>query len=182
MCNAWRYSARRLGFGFMLALLVAAGAMAQDVKYNYMPGTDFTKYKTYKWVSIEGASHPNQIIDAEIKQSVDSQLASKGFTKTDGDKADLYVGYQTAVDQQKQWNAYGMGGGIRFGGGMATAQSSTINVGTLVVDVYDPATKQLVWTGSATKTLDPSSNQEKNQKNLNKAMQKLMKNFPPPQK
>lgn len=182
MCNALRYSAGRLGFGFMLALLVAAGAMAQDVKYNYMPGTDFTKYKTYKWVSIEGASHPNQIVDAEIKQSIDSQLASKGFTKTDGDKADLYVGYQTAVDQQKQWNAYGMGGGIRFGGGMATAQSSTINVGTLVVDVYDPATKQLVWTGSATKTLDPSGNQEKNQKNLNKAMQKLLKNFPPPQK
>ena len=36
-----------------------------------------------------------------------------------------------------------------------------------------PATKQLVWTGNATNTIDPSSNQEKNQKNLNKAVQKL---------
>ena len=47
--------------------------------------------------------------------------------------------------------------------------------------MYDPTTKQLVWTGQATKTVDPSSNQEKNQKNLNKAMQKLLKDYPPKQ-
>ena len=162
-------------------LLLTTTVTAQDVKYNFMPGTDFSKYHTYKWVSIEGGRHPNQIVDAQIKQSVDSQLASKGLTKTDSDKADLYVGYQIAVDKEKQWNGYGMGGGIRWGG-MATASSSTINVGTLVLDLYDPATKQLVWTGNATKTIDPSSNQEKNQKNLDKAMQKLLKSYPPKQK
>jgi hypothetical protein len=62
---------------------------------------------------------------------------------------------------------------------MASATQSTINTGTLVLDFYDPATKTLVWTGSATKTLNPSSNQEKNQKNLNNAMAKLWKNYPP---
>jgi len=164
-----------------LLLLAAAQLAAQDVKSNSMPGIDFSKYHTYKWVNIEGASHPNQIVDAEIKQAVDAQLTTKGLTKTDGDKADLYVGYQTAVDQQKQWNGYGMGGGVRWGG-MATATSSTIDVGTLVLDMYDPATKQLVWTGSATKTMDPSSNQGKNQKNLDKAMAKLLKNYPPKSK
>jgi hypothetical protein len=45
--------------------------------------------------------------------------------------------------------------------------------------MYDPATKQLVWSGTATKTIDPSSNQQKNEKNLNKAMAKLLKNYPP---
>jgi uncharacterized protein DUF4136 len=162
-----------------LALLAGSALSAQDVKYNFMPGTDFSKYHTYKWVVIEGGSHPNQIVDQEIKQAVDSQLALKGLTKTDSDKADLYIGYQIAVDQEKQWNAYGMGG-PRWGG-MGTATSSTISNGTLVVDMYDPSTKQLVWTGNATKTLDPSSNQEKNEKNLNKAMQKLLKNYPPKQ-
>jgi hypothetical protein len=149
-----------LAFVTALLLLIATTLTAQDVKYSFMPGTDFSKYHTYKWVSIEGAGHPNQIVDAQIKQSVDSQLASKGLTKTDSDKADLYVGYQIAVDKEKQWNGYGMGGGIRWGG-MATATSSTISVGTLVLDLYDPATKQLVWTGNATKTIDPGSNQEK---------------------
>ena len=95
--------------------------------------------------------------------------------------ADLDVCYQVAVSQQRQWNAYGMGGGWRFGG-MASATSSTIDNGTLVVDLYDVAQKQLVWTGSAAKTLNPSSNQEKNLQNLQKAMAKLMKNYPPPVK
>lgn len=162
-------------------LLSVASLVAQDVKTNSMPGTDFSKYHTYKWVAVQGGSHPNQIIDAEIKQSVDSQLSTKGLTKTDSDKADLYVAYQTAVDQEKQWNGYGMGGGVRWGG-TATATSSTISVGALVIDMYDPATKQLVWQGTATKTLDPSSNQQKNQKNLDKAMAKLLKNYPPTQK
>ena len=161
-----------------LCCLITAAAQAQDVTYNFMPGTDFSKYHTYKWVNIEGGAHPNQIVDAEIKQSVDSQLATKGMTKTDSDKADVYVGYQIAVDKEKQWNGYGMGGGLRWGG-MASASSSTINIGTLVLDLYDPAVKQLVWTGRATKAIEPSKNQEKNQKNLDKAMAKLLKNYPP---
>ena len=170
----------RLLFLVGFALLAGTALSAQDVRYNFMPGTDFAKYHTYKWVPIEGGSHPNQIVDAQIKSSVDSQLAAKGLTKTDGDKADLLIGYQVAVDKEKQWNAYSMGG-PRFGG-MGSATSSTISNGTLVLDMYDPTSKQLVWTGSATKTLDPSSNQEKNQKNLDKAMAKLLKNYPPPPK
>jgi hypothetical protein len=166
---------------FLTCLLLLSPVAAQDTKYNFMPGTDFAKFHTYKWVNIESGAHPDQIVDAEIKQSVDQQLATKGLTKTDDDKADLYVGYQIAVDKEKQWNGYGMGGGVRWGG-MGTATSSTISVGTLVLDLYDPTKKQLVWTGTATKTLDPSSKQEKNQKNLDKAMEKLLKNYPPKQK
>jgi hypothetical protein len=45
--------------------------------------------------------------------------------------------------------------------------------------MYDPATKQLVWKGTASKQINPSDSQEKNQKNLNKGMAKLLKNFPP---
>jgi hypothetical protein len=165
------------GFGMVLAmaLMTSFVTLAQDVRTDYMPGTDFSKYHTYKWVAIKGGAHPNQIVDAQIKQAVDSQLSAKGLTKTDSDNADLLVGYQTAVDQEKQWNSFG---GVGWGG-MATATSSTINVGTLVLDMYDPAPKQLVWTGKATKTIDPSKSQEKNQKNLDKAMEKLLKDFPP---
>jgi hypothetical protein len=64
------------------------------------------------------------------------------LTKTDGDNADLDVGYQAALDKETQWNAYGTGG-VRWGGGMGTATSSTIVIGTLVLDMYDPATKTL---------------------------------------
>jgi hypothetical protein len=75
---------------------------AQDVRHNFMSVADFSKYRTYKWVNMGGA-HPDKIMDVQIKQAVDSQLASKGMTKTDSDKADLYIGYQTAVDKLNQY-------------------------------------------------------------------------------
>jgi Domain of unknown function (DUF4136) len=178
MLQAIRNVTIKVVFGIALAILPGTISPAQDVTSNSMPGVDFTKYHTYKWVPIQGAVQPNQIVDAQIKESIDSQLATKGLTKTDGEKADILVGYQISVDQEKQWNAYGTGG-MRWGGGMATAQQSTISTGTLVLDMYDPATKQLVWTGRVSKTLDPGANQGKKQKNLDKAVQKLMKNFPP---
>ena len=170
-----------VGLGLALALSVCSAARAQDVRSNSMPGIDFAKYRTYKYVPIEGATQPNQIVDAQIKMSVDAQLKAKGLTRTDADTADLYIGYQVSINQQTQWNAYGSGG-VRWGGGMATATSTTISIGTLALDMYDPATKQLVWTGSATKTLDPGNNQQQQQKNLDKAMEKLLKPFPPKQK
>jgi hypothetical protein len=173
-----RDTVTKLGMALILLLAASGLTPAQEVSTNAMPGVDFSKYHTYKWVTIEGATYPNQIVDTQIKQAVDSQLAAKGLTKTDGEKADLLIGYQASVSTEKQWNAYGTGG-FRWGGGMASAQQSTIATGTLVLDMYDPATKQLVWTGRASKTLDSSANQDKKQKNLDNAMKKLLKNFPP---
>jgi hypothetical protein len=168
-----------IALGMGLVLLTCGLMAAQDVRTNYMPGTDFSKYKTYKWVNIQGAEQPDQILDQQIKQAVDAQLASKEMTKTDDEKADMYIAYQVSITQQKEWNAYGMGGGWRMGGGMATATSSTIQIGTLGLDFYDPAPKQLIWRGQATKTLNPSKDPQKNQDRLNKAVAKLLKDYPP---
>jgi hypothetical protein len=101
------------------------------------------------------------------------------MTKTDSDTADLYIGYRSAIDEERRWDAWGT---RAFGSGEASWTSSTIAVGTLFLDMYDPGTKELVWTGRATKTIDPSSNHEKNIKNLDKAIAKLLKNYPPKQK
>jgi Domain of unknown function (DUF4136) len=159
------------------ALLACAALSAQDVKYNFMPGTDFSKYHTYKWVDLPENVHPNQIVSQEIKEAVNNTLASKGLTPATGDTADVYVGYQCSIDQERQLNAWGMRG---IGGGMGGATTSTISNGTLAVDFYDPTSKDLIWRGTATKTLNPSGNQQKDMEKLNKSVAKLLKNFPPP--
>jgi hypothetical protein len=166
--------------GLLLVLFCSALALAQDVRYNYLPGTDFSKYKTYKWVEIPGGSQADQIVSAQITQAIDSQLAAKGLTKTDNDNADLYVAYQLAVNQEKQWDAMGYGG-YRYNR-MGTMTSSTINIGTLVVDMYESAAKKQVWHGDATKTLNPSKDPQKTQEKIQKAVAKLLKNYPPPVK
>ena len=88
----------------------AGAAFAQDVNVNYVPGKDFSGYKTYKWVEIQGAEKPDAIVDTQIKQAIDKALAGKGLTKATGDTADLFIGYQVAVNQERQWNTYNTGG------------------------------------------------------------------------
>jgi len=65
---------------------------------------------------------------------------------------------------------------------MSTGQTSTIYVGKLVLDMYDSANHDLVWRGLGTKTIDPKAKPEKQQKNLNKTVTKMLKNYPPVKK
>jgi hypothetical protein len=174
---------RRTGLGAAVlgVLMVAASAAyAQKVAVNYLPGTDFSKYTTYRWVAIEGAQKPDQIIDSQIRQAVENVLASKGLKKVEGDEATLFVAYQLAIGQEQQWNSYSTGGyGWRYGGGTTTTTATTINVGSIALDMYDPSKKELVWKGQASKTVDEKAKPDKRQKNLDKAMGKLLKDFPP---
>ena len=47
---------KRLFLLSVVTLLLAAGSsLAQDVRYNFDKSTDFSKFKTYKWVEAKGA-------------------------------------------------------------------------------------------------------------------------------
>ena len=183
----------RLGIASVLVLVACALTNAQDVRTNYMPGTDWSKYRTYAWVDeVQGVpgvgGHPDQILDTQVKQAIDSQMTAKGLTKlTDGGKPDLLIGYQLMIDREKQingfgdsWGGWGGGWGLWAGGfGTFSADTSTNYVGTFVVGMYDPAAKKLVWIGGAQHAIEPSKKPEKNQERLNKGAQKLLKDFPP---
>jgi hypothetical protein len=169
------------------ALTIGANyAAAQKVAVNYDTKVDFSQYKTYKWVDITGATYPNQLTDLMIRSAIDSSLKMKGMVRQDSGSVSLYVGYQLTTQQQTQLNTFGTGGGAwGYGGGwggmggMSTTTTSTLTDGTLAVDLYDPNLKQLVWQGTATKTLNPSSNAAKNQANMQKATNKIFQNYPP---
>ena len=156
-------------------LCLAALATAQEVRFDYDRSTNFSNYKTYQWVDSATGSAPNQLMDQHIRQAIDTQLVSKGLRRVESG-GDLQIAYQAAIDQEKQFDAFGTGPRW-FGNGRVT--SSTIEVGKLVVDLIDPARNQLVWRGFAEKTLDIKKDPDKNYKNLEKAMAKLFKNYPP---
>jgi hypothetical protein len=173
-----------------LALLAVGAAVAQDIRYNFDKQADFSKFKTYKWVDIKDSTKLNSMVDQQIKRSVDVQLAAKGLTKTESENADLLIGYQGAIGQEKEFRSYnsswgygpGWYGGGWYGGpssSWTTGQTSTIYIGQIAVDMYDSANKNLVWRGLVSKTIDPKATPEKQDKNLNKAMAKLFKKYPP---
>src|SRR5713226_7512450 len=162
--------------------LVALGtALAQQVKTDFDHQANFSRYKTYSWQEIKPA---NSLWDARIKNAVDAQLASKGWTQVDNGGDVAIVAIKTTQTQRTLQTFYdGMGGGWgwrRFGGGgfgEATTTEQDYKDGTLVVDLFDAKTKQLIWRGSTEDML--SNKAEKNEKNLDKGVAKMFKKFPP---
>ena len=179
---------------FVMIVLAATIASSQDTRYNFDRNADFSKFKTYKWVTLKNAAQLDNLLDQQIKDAVDAELAKKGLTKVEDDSANLFIGYQAAVGQEKQFTSYGTdwgygGGWYRGGwygpsGGMSTTtgQTSTIYVGQLALDMYDSANHSLIWRGLGSKTIDPKAKPDKQQKNLQKAVAKILKNYPPGKK
>jgi hypothetical protein len=164
-------------------------AFAQEVQFDYDRSASFSAYKTYQWVDYKPVAVGDQLLDQDIKRAVDEQLARKGLRRVETD-ADLLVGYEAGISEEKQFDAFasGLGGGPWGWGGPGWGNwgnvdihgaTSTVEVGKLVVGLFDPAAKHLVWRGSASKTLDLKTDPDKNYRTLEKAMTKLFKNYPP---
>jgi hypothetical protein len=156
-------------------MCLAMTAFAQDVQFDYDRSTNFNAYKTYQWVDTNPIQVGDQLLDKNIKRAVDAQLAGKGLRRVESG-GDLLIGYQTAISKEKQFA--GLPSGPPWWGNTRVT-SSTIEIGKLVIVLFDPASKQLVWRGSASKTLDINEDPDKNYRNLEKAMAKLFKNYPP---
>ena len=175
----------------LVLLLVGAGtAAAQDVRYNFDKQANFASFRTYKWVVIKGATQLSDLPDRQVKASVDAELSKKGLTQSATDTADLYIGYQAAVGTEKEYTSFDSGWGYGpgwygggwygGGGGITTGQTTTIYIGQLALDMYASSPKTLVWRGVASKTLDPKAKPDKQQKNLDKAVAKVLKELSAP--
>ena len=164
-----------------MALLFAGALSAQQVKTDYDRSANFGQYKTYSWEQVK----TKDALDVDrIKNAVNVSLMAKGWTRVESGGDVSIVAMEITHNQQTLNTFYdGFGGGWgwrRFGGGgfgQATTTTETYKVGTVVVDLFDTKSKQLIWRGATSDTL--SNNSDKNIKNLDKGVEKMFKNFPP---
>ena len=162
-------------------ILLSGTASAQQVKTDYDRTANFAQYKTYSWEQVK----TKDPLDVDrIESAVNAALAAKGWTQVNSGGDVSIVAMEITRSQQTLNTFYdGFGGGWgwrRFGGGgfgEATTTTETYKVGTVVVDLFDTKTKQLIWRGSESDTL--SNNSDKNIKNLDKGVEKMFKKFPP---
>lgn len=162
----------------LAVVFFSIAALAQKVVTDYDHSANFSQYHTYSWGHVHSS---DPLYEQRIRDAVDHDLQAKGWQPAPAG-GDVTL---TAVLIKRNQNEYstfytGLGGGWRWrgwGGGMTTTTVDRIPVGTLIVDIYDTNSKQLVWRGEAHDQL--SNKPEKDTKKLEKAVDKMFEKFPP---
>lgn len=180
-------TARRLAAA---ALLVPAlGACGAGITYNhdYDQRVDFTRLRTYLWATPPEGPEPrgvNSMMEQRFIAAIDQQLAAKGYQRATTGEADFAVNFQLTTSEQVDYNTYYSGMGYRGGwyGGMGmgtshTSASVTTN-GTLIVDIFDVRTRELIWRGTAKGTVEPNASPEQRQMRIQEAATGILQQFP----
>ena len=172
-------------FIILIMLFGAFSVSAQKVSVGADPAVDLTKYKTYAWSKEVVSTNP--IVNQMVVSAVDAQLTAKGLQKVPTDpELTVVVFGSTESDihvSNPSWSPSlnSIATGVAVG-----SQSWLVTKGTLVVDISDTKTKNNVWRGTATQTLDhgPTGDRAKDAKNVEKpirnAVKKMFKQFPHP--
>ncbi|MFY0582221.1 DUF4136 domain-containing protein [Cystobacter fuscus] len=183
------------------AVLVSALAACSGIqtRTNFDPGAvqALESYRTYSWLPMkEGADTRiyNSIIQSRVRLAVDRELAERGFRLVDeNQKPDFKLGWHGAIDKRVDVdvinNFYGYRwdpwydpffGPVAYGGaGAPTATVREYREGTLILDVVDAKSNNLVWRGTAEATLADNMSAKKSQKLIDNAVEKILKDFPP---
>jgi hypothetical protein len=172
----------------LMVVLVALPAAAQKVYVDYDRDAIGRDYKTFAWQDTgPTVQEYAPLMHTRIKNGLEHLLTARGLIAV-AENPDLYVTYHTSSQEELQFSVTGYGygygagwgwdpywGGPSASGGGASTTVSTYEKGTLVVDIWDAKTKQIVWRGSAVAAIpeDP----KKGEKLINKALEKMVKQF-----
>ncbi len=175
---------RRIG-PMILALLLAACVSSPTIDNEYAPGTDFGRFRTYSWLGVPQAASPSTA--QRIVAGVDARLQAKGWQRIESG-GDVAIAAHVATTQNQSvdtfyigpsytgWNWSGSGGWARSSG-HTSSTVRTYEVGTLVVDMFDTSTRQVIWRGTASKAVPAS--QSRVDRAIDDGIARIFAGFPP---
>ncbi|MEZ4703066.1 MAG: DUF4136 domain-containing protein [Rhodothermales bacterium] len=179
----------------LLGILLVAGLVScsptKYITYDYDAETDFSHYASFDWLAPPGhiedplISYPSMALT--IKKSIERELIGKGFDKVDEDP-DFYVVYHASVERQltrsyidtwgyyypryHRYPRYRRYPPVAWGFVYVDAYEE----GTLVIDIVDAGTNELVWRGSARGAVgDPVLARSR----IDEAVSRILAPFPP---
>lgn len=160
--------------------------VAQDVHTDYDRSVPFERYNTYCIGKIHAS---NQIVENRVRGIIAGDLNRRGFQQSTAGSCDMIVGAIGQVHMRQEystfyngfgpgwgWGGWGVGWGWGWSGGPSMTTVDQIPVGTLIIDVFDAKSKNLIFRGTSQQ--DISNNSNKNIDRTNKAVDRIFAGFP----
>ena len=183
---------------FMSAVIIflasATGCTTIDVKTDFDPAADFTQFHTFAFGGLTDITKTGLLDNSLVRKRIESallrELTKKGLREVKAEeRPDLLVHYWLGTVDKQQISGTasptvgyyggrgGYGGGYGWGAGYGTVTTYEYKEGTLVVDLVEPAKKELQWRATMVAILEDTT--EENIELGNKAIAKAFENYPP---
>jgi hypothetical protein len=180
---------RQIAFG--IGLMFAVGCAGYQVSTDYNPAVSFSQFHSFALVMPPDTA-ARQLLDQRVRNAVQAQLDAKGLVLSDRRHADLFVGYgmvdktHTEIyDSQRGWGWGGGWGWRYYRWGVAwpmsgPSQVETYTDGTVVVNMIDAKTKQVIWQGEVADVVSlPVKDPLRATRQIDDAVAKLFEKYPP---
>ncbi|KZN52236.1 DUF4136 domain-containing protein [Pseudoalteromonas luteoviolacea] len=170
--------------------LIVLSACSNTPDWDYDKSVEFANYKTFSWSPDtanfdKGADNYqiSELMEKRVRNAIITEMTQHGITLVEGTKADVMVNFHAAVDTKldvdtfntsysARWNYWGVGWHTQ-------TQAREYEVGTLVIDIIDSASNQLVWRGAKEGRLRKKQSPEKRTESVNNTVKDILANFPP---
>ncbi len=175
-------------------LLIVVGCAGIPVSTDYDTHRDYAALKTYAWLTPEKKLIVDPLVDNDlmnkrVQRSVESELAALGYTKAGvDDGADFFVTYHVSAEDKISADSFrGHYGyypcwrgcfGYGFGGHDHDVSVRQYKQGTFMIDVIDPASRELMWRGVAGKRLNSGTPAERDDY-VRSIVNAILMEFPP---
>jgi hypothetical protein len=168
---------RSVAAGFLTLCALGCGYSIKT-STDYDRAVNFSNYSTF--FMVKGNSSGNALLDQRATTDVQNALTNRGWVEVPAGEGQAAVVIHAATKTKHTYQTFydGWGGWHwRAGFGSATTYAEDYKVGTIVVDVFDATTKQVIWRGHAIDALldNPSANEKATQA----AVHKMFAHFPP---
>ena len=153
--------------------------------YNPEAAPNFSAYQTYAWLSQPNRQDPSAydaLTEGRVRRAVDNSLSAGGYRKLTSGAPDFLVAWTAAIEGKvdvTMVNGY-YGYGYRgWGAWSAEPMVREYDEGTLILDVIDAESRELVWRGVAQAKVSQNSSPDKRGRRINEAVRRILANFPP---
>lgn len=158
-----------------MLLMSAAASRAQSVQTDFDRSFNFSRLKTFNFaLQRRPPGDPlagDSLNSGRIRSTLESRLAAGGFRLEGGAKPDFAVAYYVTTREKLDVQDYSIGPGRFFG--RRDIRVDQFTEGTLIVDFIDTNTRQLIWRGRASGSVELKKMDEK----IAKAVEKLVGQF-----
>jgi len=189
---------RHVIFFFLISLFLIWGCSSFSYKTDFDPTVDFSTYKTYMWYSgkmpDDDALSKEPLVKKRVAAGIDQALQAKGYQIGTEDAYDFIVITHAGNKQRTQitssggYGGYGYGGfgygryGSGWGGYGGYTDVYQYDETTLVIDIIDAKSKEMVWRGTVTGVVGEPKSQEEQQERIDAVVEKMLDDFPPQKK